>query len=452
MKSLKIYISSILIVSLCSCSNFLELDPPIDQLVKSTVFTDELSAEAALMGIYGEGMSTNVIAASLTMVTALNADEMITALTADNYLQLQQSSVRSDNGSVQNLWLAFYRNIYRVNALIEGLESSNTISVTIKNRLIGEAIFIRAWCNFYLVNLWGDVPLITSTDYEVNQLQGRTPISNMYQHILDDLDEANNLLELDYPSDERVRINKLTVQAFQARVRLYLGNWQDAINLASNVIESGMYDLSTEDAVFKKDSRETIWQLMEVDPVYTTSLGQQLVPASATAIPNWMLSETLHSSFEEGDLRRENWMNSNVNDNDVYVYPFKYKVRLGEPRDEYMIVFRLAEQHLIRAEAFLETGNMDRCAAEINTLRNRAGLEPVVTISPEVLRSALIAEKQREFFIEWGHRWFDLKRWGILDEYMSKEKPDTWESNAEYFPIPLNEILSNPNLEQNAGY
>jgi len=114
------------------------------------------------------------------------------------------------------------------------------------------------------------------------------------------------------------------------------------------------------------------------------------------------------------------------------------------------MIMRLAEQYLIRAEARTRQGKLEQAVNDINTIRKRAGLEPVefnTSLSQESLIEAVLEERYHELFSEWGHRWLDLKRTG-----KALEKLEGVEASDLLYPIPEDELLKNLNLTQNAGY
>ncbi len=119
--------------------------------------------------------------------------------------------------------------------------------------------------------------------------------------------------------------------------------------------------------------------------------------------------------------------------------------------EEYNVVFRLAEIYLIRAEAFYAMKQYGQATAALNVVRKRAGLSEYQFTDTSLLWDAIIAERQKELFAEWGHRWFDLIRWNTIDEVLGKAKT-TWQPYAKYLPIPSKEILLNTYLTQNPGY
>src|SRR5690606_6575879 len=94
-----------------------------------------------------------------------------------------------------SLWSSAYNIIYLVNSVIEGLEESDRLTENIKESLMGQALFVRAFTYFYLVNLYGDVPLVLTTEYQTNTLAARTPEDEVWKQIESDLDRAMLLLE-----------------------------------------------------------------------------------------------------------------------------------------------------------------------------------------------------------------------------------------------------------------
>ncbi len=121
------------------------------------------------------------------------------------------------------------------------------------------------------------------------------------------------------------------------------------------------------------------------------------------------LSHSLLGSFEDNDERKSNWIDSVIVGSDTFYYPFKYKIaQFGDPVSEYLMVLRLSEQYLIRAEARANQGNLIGASEDLNLIRIRAGLTNTLAVSQQELISAIMHERQTELFTECGHRWFDL--------------------------------------------
>lgn len=442
-----------------NCKKFIEIPLPQNQILTQNLFSDDSTAKAAVNGLYSQMMRGNALlfTGSLSVFPGLSADEISNTATSNVYDQFYTNSlVPTENTQIYNgIWKNGYSYIYQANAIIEGIGNSQGMSEVIKRQLSGEVKFIRALCYFYLINLYGDVPLVTTTDYEGNAIKARSLIAEVYKQIITDLTAAKSVLQNSYPSGGKVRVNKLAAAALLARVYLYTKDWAGAESEASEVINSGVYNLGGNlSNVFKANSSETILEFMPVSTTINTYEGFIFIPTtSATAKPTFTLSSFLLNSFEANDIRKVNWVRSKAISGTNYYYPFKYTVRSGgAPYNEHIIMLRLAEQYLIRAEARAQQNNLSGGQSDLNVVRNRAGLPNTNANSQSTLIMAIEQERKIELFCELGHRWFDLKRTSRSDAVFGINKAPNWQSTDELYPIPQNEIDTNPFLTQNPGY
>ena len=455
----KLHIFGLLIGLLLGCEDFVEVDPPTTSLVGEIVFKDDITATSAMLGIYANmvesaaTMFTNEISNSILL--GMSSDELINYSSSPVRVNIEQNDLTEDNSTIQGRWNEFYKFIYSCNSVIEGLTKSQSLTDSLAVQFEGEARFIRAWMYFYLVNLWGDVPLALTSDYQTNSLLPRTSSDKIYSQILDDLLDAREFLSDNYPSDTRVRPNKASANSLLARVYLHLEDWDNAESEASKVIEDGRYTLENSlNDVFLIESQEAIWQLQSLVPIVGTYDALRFIltrrPSSGIS-----LRPELISTFEPGDKRLEEWTGSVISDSETFYFPNKYTERFlfgGATRTQYKIVFRLAEIYLIRAEARARLGNILGAQDDVNIIRQRAGLLPITVSDQSAILSAIAQEKRIELFTELGLRWLDLKRTGRATEVLSPIKPG-WQETDELYPVPLQEFLNNPNLgQQNPGY
>lgn len=452
LKSCGIYLAFLL---LSACSDFVQVDAPKNELIKGNAFSDDQSALAGISGIYSS-MSNQVssLSGSLHVVTGLYADELNFTSSEDYYNQFFAGRILAANASVQKCWTDLYQTIYFTNAFLEGLAGSEGVSETQLKQLTAEAKLIRAFCYYYLVTLWGDVPLIHTTDYQINQIFPRSDQQKVYEAITTDLIEAASGLAADYPSLERARPNKYAAMALLSRVYLQQKNWALAEAQASEILSSSLYGLSEAGKVFLKESNETIWQLKPVSANRNTQLGYLLLPGTAASLaPVFPLSASLSASFEPGDLRKSLWTASKTVSTNTYAYAAKYKIRVGDsPLNEYLIVFRLAEQILIRAEARARQGKIQLAVQDLNMIRKRAGLSALDGAQQQVVLDQLVHQRQNELFCEWGDRWFTLLRQQQTESVLGPLKAGGWKKTSDLWPLPLSEINANPKLTQNEGY
>lgn len=440
-----------------SCEKFVDVDPPGNQLTGALVFEDAATVDAALAYIYAqlreEALTTGKVS-GISFLMGNYADELELYSNALPSAQLfANGRVPASDGSVETLWLGSYQLIYQTNSILEGIQKTSALGETDSNRYMGEALFIRSYIHFYLTNLFGAIPYVTTTDYRVNSTIERMEQADLYENLITDLEVAKSMLA-DIPVETGAfRVNQPIVQAFLARVYLYRQSWEAAAIEAQEVLDLGVYSLSeTVTDVFLKDSPETLWQLDSGIPGNNAYEANTFVFTSAPP-PNAAISEYLSNAFEEGDQRFEAWVGSVSGEETLYNFPNKYKQNGPTPvTEEFSILIRLPEIYLIAAEANAHLGNLDKAQEFLNAVRSRASLGDIEVNDMEGLLDAILKERRLELFTELGHRFFDLKRTGRLSEVLAPIKPD-WNTSSRVLPIPQSELLLNPKLEpQNEGY
>lgn len=466
-----------------SCKKLLEVDPPIDKIATTTVFSSTTYAVQAMTGIYADFINhfeDGYYLSDHSLRLAYTADELTpVGVRGGPAMDVYRDQYNTDPGGVNAGWIGWYTFIYRVNAILDGVKASTGIPQQSKTILNGEAKFMRAFCYFYLVNLYGDCPLITTSLYSNNLNVPRVSKDLVYAQIVQDLKDAQGSLTDNYlgtdlvtATTEKVRPNKTAATALLARVYLYMGNkWAEAETEATKVISNSNYSLlSDPNSVFLKNSGEAIWQLQpnpQGSSRYVTAntlLAAYLLP-DQYATPQWKASDELLEAMEPGDLRQLDWLEY-ADDGSGTLYPVPYKYKLGKYQmdpEEYIMVLRLAEQYLIRAEARARQNHLtgtNSAESDVNAIRTRAGLASTTAGNDQPAMLAEIA-KQRfaELFMEWGDRWLDLKRTGKINEVMSIECPlkngnPVWNPTRALFAIPFSEFIYNPALDghQNPGY
>lgn len=478
----RIFPFTLLLLLSISCKKFVEIGPPKTSLVRETVFSSDASATAAIIEVYAKLANgfANGSLSSVTLLGALSADELsFYAITNLPQKEIFDNQLQPVNTEVGVCWSSPWEIIYRANAILEGIKDNDKITLALKNRMEGEAKFVRAFCHFYLVNLFGDVPLITTTDYRINRTVLRKSKTDIYQQIILDLKDAQNLLSDNYldkdnkVTQQRARVNKVAVTAFLARVYLYLQDWQNAEIQSSLVISNiALYNLAKLEDVFLKNSKEAIWQLSN-DFSNSNDAATFILPVSIVQPATFTLRSEFVSSFEDKDQRKITWVGNRVSGSNTFYFPHKYKiVGFSNPVIEYSMVIRLGELYLIRAEARInQTGKIIDGVNDLNIVRNRASLPPPnnlpslsLNLNKEQAMLALETERNHELFTEWSHRWLDLKRWpsqlspndntlNRADDILKVIKSG-WRKEAKLFPIPKLQLDNDPAMagQQNPGY
>lgn len=443
---------------MCGCEDFLEAEEPYGQLNRPKVYEDESTARAAVTTLYGKLRDEVLLTGGtlgLSVLMGVYADEMeyygFGGEPMDNFYQHR---VFSDDLIVEDLWNRAYALIFMGNAVLEGLEDSKNLDEETKAQLRGEVLFVRSVTLFYLVNLFGDIPYPTTTDYIKNRNLKRIPMEDIYDSIVNDLNEAKNLLDDNYIGAERVRANKMVVAAFMARVYLYMEKWALAEAEADNLI-GNTSQFSLEPNVgneFLRESSSAILQFKPKNEGENTQEGYLFLLESGPP-PLVSLNPELYHTMEPEDQRKQEWIGEVSDGNQNWYFPKKYKVKNNTGTSlEYSIVFRLSEQYLIRAEARAMLGNLNGSLSDLNKIRNRAGLQNSGAIGQNEIIKAITQERYFELFSEFGHRWFDIKRLGLANQILTPIKSG-WKPTNVLLPLPEKELTMNPNLQpQNPGY
>lgn len=439
-----------------SCEKLVEVDLPINQLTTSQVFESSGTAEGALSALYAEMQSFSVIAGGSTGTGGLlgsYADDLdgydiySNNASMDVFNNIQNPS----NTTIKSVWGNGYRQIYMANAIVEGLGSSSGVPEKDKNRIKGEAIFMRSLIYYYLTEIFGDLPYATSTDYSVNQSLSKLSSTEILQRISQDLSAMSPFLDIEYRNAERIYVNRKTVDLLRAIVYVRLQQWNKAEDMLMGITTSPLYSFPQDlSKTFKKDGKHIVWQLK---PIYAnTATPEASLYNFSSGVPRYYAaSENLLTIFSPADQRKTVWMAPVVSGSKTYYKINKYKT-ITANTDEYSIVFRLQEAYLLMAESLAQQNRIPEAVHYLNAIRNLSGLGNISsTISKENLLEEILLENRREFFSERGIRFLSLKRNGKLD-VLHSSKPN-WKNFHAVWPIPVSELALNPSLNpQNNGY
>ena len=382
------------------------------------------------------------------------------------------------------VWQGCYFIINSANVLLsESEKMTEYSSPDVKNHLQGEGYFMRGMLYFELVKLFGEVPLQTfpTTTVEGTQFE-RSAVSAVYESIIDDLEKAEELLEVNPFSNRKLGMpTPETVSALLAKVYLTRGalnNDQADFNQAKLNLEKviGKYDLEPEFSdIFKLENNnagEILWAVN-----FSGTLGEgwttnqflvRLMPTtiSENGIRNgqgWERpTQHLFNSYDPNDERKAATFITEFEGEDFgEPYIQKYWDRIAEPgkqngeSDADFIYLRYADVLLMYSETLNEINNGPDAAAytAINQIRDRANIDDLTPgLNYQAFKDSLLRERRWEFVME-GHRWYDLVRFGKLQEAVLLAKPEAnIQDHHILFPVPQKERYYNPLLTQNDGY
>lgn len=478
-------ISVLLSASACN-EDFLEKEP-LGQITEDAYFKTADHAIEATNAIYNMLRRWEVHVFSyvgMTDIISDDADKGSTPADAAFLLELDNLSFNSTNTAPLGVWGGYYQGVHRANVAITRIPEIE-MDETLKNRLIGEAKFLRAYFYLSLVRWFGDVPLNTKPLTPDEFKQARTPKEQVYAQIIQDLTEAAAVLPDTYGAEDAGRATKGAANGMLARVYMTLGDFPKMEQSALSVINSNQYALYPDFAqLFQyvgELSSESVFEVVSTPDQQGLGGSQYNEVQGVRGEPNlgWGFnrpSDDLVRAFEPGDPRRDATIlyvgevlpdGSAVIEDNENIINERYNQKAWVPRRSdgrngngggNIRILRYADVLLMAAEALNENGKPQDALTYLNRVRARArgtrnNVLPDITVTnKEQLRQIIWRERRVELAME-QHRWFDLIRQGRASSVMKAVGKNFQDGKHELFPIPQNEVdLSGGLMEQNPGY
>ena len=441
-----IFLLFVPLATLFSCTDLLELEPT-DAVSTDQAINDKVGVNRAITGAYSTLHYVGSYGRSQIVISGLPSDNLRWSGTHQTYYQIDLNLISADNETTDGMWAAKYDGINRVNNVLHKLPDISDLSEEERSQYRGEALFLRALFHYNLACFWGGVPVKTEPTLDLGNIdQARSDLGTVFQRVIDDLKEAEQLLPASMPVGHASSYSATALLARALLAQFHHTGDADfadqAIAKATKVISEGGYSLLSNYAdLYQPDpNAESIFEVV-FDAQNSNRLAQYFFPRSLTGRYEISPTDEFMASYEEGDLRKDASIALDVENNH---YVIKYSdITSGTDR---VYVLRLAEMYLIRAEArAYANGDMALVRADLNTIRSRAGLPPIDANTYPALRQAVENERRHELAFE-GHRWEDLVRTGRAATVMG--------INEDYtlFPIPLSELMTNNLMTQNPGY
>lgn len=426
-------------------------------------------------------------------------------------------------------WQELYKSIARCNNIIANVKESGIADKTTRENLVGQAYFLRAFDYWYLVNLYGNVPLITDVPDLDNLLVSQAPKEAVWAQIIKDLETAEKMLPTAWTGEDLGRPTSYAATALKGKSYLYMKKYPEAVTALNSLV--GKYSLLPANrfgenfSTTNENNSESVFELQFLgqatfvwgsDIPGTGSMGNYHIdyaPPAKSPDKSHVVNPWLKKLFEaNGDTFRRNETlaynypgatgyggvafltdfskNNSDGRNDIQIatdagvepiFSKKYAGMdlgtreqvdfLGTNVGNNWRVIRYADVLLMLAEALNEDTKPAQAGVFLNMVRQRpgSGLAPVsLALSQVAMRKAIIDERAMELAGE-GHRFFDLVRWGLANDYLgatslhvtngSQTKHPkslsggTFKTNKdELIWIPTSERDANPKLKQNPGY
>jgi starch-binding outer membrane protein, SusD/RagB family len=433
---------------LAACGSPLDTNPT-SAIPSETALTTPRGIELGVNGAYNSLQAGSLYSLDHMVHPDMYADNLDFTGTFQTHREIGLRNISAGNGAVLGIWRAAYAGSNRTNEILAAIPNVTALTAAQAAQYRGEALFIRALNYSILVRYFGDVPIVTqpSRDLGPQTLVSRNALAEVYAFIEADLEEAATLLPTGRVDG---RATRSAANALLARVYLDEAKYTQARDKAALLIGDPAFSLEPvyRDIFEAKNSAESIFEL-QYSPNNSNGQAFWFFPQSLGG--RWGFSPTLglYNAFEAGDARRDASI-SIAGDNACPIAPCRYgtkyfRIALG---DDNVIVLRLPEMYLIRAEANARLAAAPALVrADVDVVRARAGLAalPTTITTETALLNAILQEARVEFAME-GHRFFDLRRIGVATGVLGIPP------ERLLFPIPQAERDVNPNLTQNPGY
>ncbi|WP_026898206.1 RagB/SusD family nutrient uptake outer membrane protein [Daejeonella oryzae] len=349
-------------------------------------------------------------------------------------------------------YLDSYVGISRANLVISRIDGV-TMDEALKNRIKGEALFLRSLYYYNLAVNFGRVPLVIS---EISVAEGRTypqtPAADIYKQLITDLVQAETILPLRYTGSDVGRATKGAAATLLAKIYLTSGDKTSAATVLRRIIGSYGYSLLPNYGslwgLANENNAESIFEVQfkgggtNTGNAFTNNFSALLIQSTG-GYKNRPTPE-MEAAYEPNDKRLAASMNPLNGPLNAGRFILKYgtTTAYNEGDADYnFIVLRYADVLLMLAEA---VGESDEAYGLINQVRTRAGLGPISSLTPGTFDDKLLRERRVELAFE-NHRWPDLLRFGKAKELMAAQG-----KNARLlFLIPQRELDINTSYTQN---
>lgn len=386
-----------------------------------------------------------------------------------------------------NLWRQHYKSIADINPAIKALNNNvlaGSVTQAVKDQLMAQARFIRAFNYFCLVRLWGDVPLIKETTSPVMDPISRAPVSEIYAFIESDLLFAAANLPVSWPASQRGRPTMDVAKGFLAKMYITMATnplndaskYVKARDMAKEVMDAGNYRLvdsinkvfalenlhgpemmwafnvtrddgPTEPQIWLPESMAGGWGDIKVDKAWGEAYPDQPRKQAYLILEDW-----------DGKPYTTFWWQTPA------IRKFVYNPRAdleAYKSDQNFPLLRYADILMLFAEAenMVNNGPNTAACAAVNQIIDRANgyvpdtADPPLTtsMSKAAFDAAVIHQRSLELCFELN-RWYDLIRKRILYEMSIPLIRVNFSEDDYLYPIPLNDLRLNPLMVQNPGY
>lgn len=381
---------------------------------------------------------------------------------AAQYAEINRFTEDPLNPQITSAWISSYKVIANCNVILERIESIE-MDESLKQRIIGEALFLRSLMYYHLAVAYGNIPLELEPYIAGDELE-QVDAMTVYQQLITDLKSAEENLPVSYPVSDVGRATKGAAATLLSKVLLTDGQNAAAKDVLRRIINDYGYGLvdNYEDiwGINNENNLESIFEVQFMGggigqgSAFTNEFSPSAFLQTGSGFGRNRPTQSLINSFDPEDERFEASIGTSyINaQGEVALANFvrKYESDPSSENDSDVnfIVFRYADVLLMLAEAI---GESEEAYQLINKVRERAGLSGIDSSTPGTFEEKLLEERQLELAFE-NHRWADLRRFDSESEVFEVAEPVVDPADVrELFFIPQREMDINPNFVQNSN-
>lgn len=462
---------------------------PGDFILEEEAMSTLADAEQTLTGIYSAYMSGALYSGYLTLCPDIQADLVYAVQGNTNqYGTLWRWDIRSTNSEIEAVYASLYRIIGRcnfyldqVNKLRESLTDDEDIQYldyytgeVYCARALAYSELLKCFCKAYdPATADSELGVVLADTYFGEKPAKRASLKESYEFVIRDLEKAEEMLDEENDYYDAPYFTNASAHAVHARVALYMQEWDAAISHSSTLIDSDAFALATARSYVNANqtylqylwtndtSFENIWRIGYTVTSYGGAQGSVFLNFTndyTYYYPDYVPAQWVLSLYGAGDMRYDAYFaNAQTGYSHQLTWPLLIKYYGNEALMQNLIYhvnmpkpLRLAEQYLIRAEAYCEKGNFGAASADLTTLRqSRYSNGGNISVNAGNWESTISDERVRELYME-GFRLHDLKRWGKGFERTPQSQTQSEGSSMKIeagnplfvWPIPNHEIVS----------
>lgn len=466
---MKKIILSILLISAVSCRDFL-VNEPVESISINTQLSTKKGMLEALNAVYYRLSTTYFSEAVFSYGDLLSGNLKFSPKSTGavgiptNVDDIYNFDDISTSSNLANFYSESYQIINNINLILDYAGNLPDATPEEISEIKAETFALRAFVHFQLYKYYGQnytytsdashlgiayntAPLKVGVDYP-----GRKTVAETFTLLENDISEALSLIQQQHaiPAGlDKNYIRPAAIKTIAAEIALWKNDWQKAYEYSNDVINNSGISLTPKSELVSNWAfSESIWELPKD---YNNDFpASRLYSLTNTSTPLYVASDDLYNLYASNDLRKNLFDAKNIKTTGIttaptYYFTKKYKGNVNS------LIYRLSLLYFIRAEAAFKTGNTNQALLDINTIRNRAGLSSLTSVSTDLI----LEEKRREFPFE-NEYFFDLMRNhknivrtnGCISSNCSPSYP-----NVKFVaPVPQNAVNLNSNIKQNPEY